>query len=125
MADRVEIVGAKELSRQFRQLGLEMRDLRAVNREAAEPVARTARQLSPFLTGAFEASIRTGGQQAGATVIGGGAKAMHFPYVHFGVPSLGTKPDPVLYDALDDRRADILETYEEAVAKLLKKHDLT
>lgn len=125
MAERVEVEGARELARTFRQLGLDLKDLREANKEAAEPVAEQARRLSPSLTGAFEGSIRTGGQQASATVIGGGARAMHFPYVHFGVPALGMAPRPVLYDALDDRADEILRVYERVVDRLIAQHDLT
>jgi HK97 gp10 family phage protein len=125
MPERVEVIGAKELAKTFKKLGLDMKDLRDAGKLAAEPVASTARSIAPRLTGAMEASIRTGGQQAGGTVIGGSAKAKHFPFVHFGVPVLGMAPRPILYDALDQRRDDVQKVYEDSIDKLIKDNDLT
>jgi len=120
----VKVEGAKELRRALKQFEDGASDLKGAHLEAARVVERRAGELVPRRSGALAGSGRSSGQASGGVVRFGRAAVPYAPYVIFGVPSRNMAPQPFIYDALDDRRSQVVEVYEAAVDKLINKYDL-
>ncbi len=130
---RVEIEGLKELAKALKSAAGDVADLKKANLEAAKVVAERGVDLAPVRSGNLRDTIRAAGQQAFGVVRAGNRGDV--PYaapVHWG---WGTRPNwakgwrggpiapnPFLYDALDDRRDEVVETYERALALVIDKN---
>jgi hypothetical protein len=44
--------------------------------------------------------------------------------IHFGWPAHNIEPTPFLYDALDQRRSEVIDLYEQRVGDLIRKNGL-
>lgn len=122
---RIEIQGLRELNRAFRRLGSDATtELKGVHGEGAKIVERRARQIVPIRTGTLKGTLRSSGTMRGANVKAGFARVPYAGPIHFGWRKRNIKPQPFLYDALDDRRAEVLRVYEQNLNRLIRKHDL-
>lgn len=108
----------------LRQFAASVADVKATNRAAAELVGERAAELVPVRSGLLRSTIRAAGQKAGAVVRAGTGSVPYAAPIHFGWPGRNIAPAPFLYDALDDRRAEVLAVYQSRVAELIKKYDL-
>lgn len=120
---RIEVVGAKQLRREMKQLGEDMAQLTEVNRQAAEPVASTARSLVPVLSGRLGNTIAVKATRTRALVQAGGRLVPYAGPIHFGWPAHNIAPQPFLYDALDKRADDVQRAYADHVERLVHKFD--
>lgn len=111
----VQVAGLYELKQRIKAATGSLQDLKDAGLAAAQPVAETARTLVPVLTGALEESIRASGQAGGAKVRAGYAALPYAGPIHFGWPAHNIFPHPFLYDALDQRRDDVIKIYEDQV----------
>ena len=96
------------------------------NRGANEPRSRDsdrAREIVPRLTGTLALSIRPTASQKEGAVLAGSRSVPYAGPIHFGWPSRNIEPDPFLYDALGDRRDQVIEVYEARVEALVRKLD--
>lgn len=118
--DRVRVEGLRELRRALKAAEKDYGDLKAAGLEAAKPVQETAKVLVPKLTGALESTIRSAGQASGAVVRAGFAAVPYAGVQHFGWPAHNIEPTPFLYDALDQRRQEVLAIYEKRVNDISK-----
>ncbi|WP_165217242.1 HK97 gp10 family phage protein [Schaalia sp. ZJ1691] len=92
----VQIEGARELRRQLKAAGDDLKDLSAAHRKAADIAARAARTAAPVKTGRLAGSIRASGTKT-AGIIRAGRKAI--PYanpIEFGWAARGIKAHPFL-----------------------------
>lgn len=122
---KIEIEGLRELNRAFRRLGSDATvDLKGVHLESARVVEKRARQVVPVRSGRLKDTLRSSGTMRGAQVRAGFARVPYAGPIHFGWRKRNIRPQPFLYDALDDRRAEVLRTYEDNLNKLIRKHDL-
>lgn len=122
-APRVQVTGAKELRKALRRMGADLKDMQRTNKAAAEPVARRAREIAPRLTGRLAGNTRaTASQREGAVLVGSRSVPYAGP-IHFGWPARNIEPNPFLYDALDDRRSEVVDIYEARVESLVRKLD--
>lgn len=124
----VKVEGLASVQRQLRQLS-EAVDYQAnefldANKAIANFVKSDAMRFVPVLSGALAASIREAATKKSARVKAGGGKVEYAGPIHFGWPSRRIKPQPFFYDAIDGRREDIKQRYEDMVDKLIKKYDL-
>lgn len=120
----VEVEGGPELRRAFRKYGDRVDDLKDVHRDAAGIVEAEAETLVPVLTGTLRDTIRTSGTRSGAAVIAGRNRTV--PYagpIHFGWRVRNIEPQPFLYDALDRRRGEVIQRYQEGVDELIHRFD--
>ena len=134
----LKIQGAKELRRKISMLDGDFEDLKALNYDVAKVVADKAYNLAPLGTGKnagrLRETIRAAGTKTGGRVRAGLAKVPYAGPIHFG---WATRPDsskgwrggpiapnPFLYDALDDRRHEVLDTYFRGVKTLQRKRGL-
>lgn len=120
MADQIRVEGLRELRRELRRLPGELnKRMGDINKDAAEPVRERATQLVPRRTGRLAGSIRSFKAQARAQV-GAGRKSI--PYagpIHFGWAKRNIRPQPFLYDALDQRREQVADRWAKSMDELL------
>lgn len=120
----ITIEGARRLRKALRSVDGGVDDLKSTHAESAQIVERRAAELVPRRSGALGGSIRSSGQAAGGVVRSGRARVPYAGVIHFGWAARNISPQPFLYDALDDRRTEVLDVYAARVDGLVKKHGL-
>ena len=122
-----QIEGGRELRRKLRQVGDDMTDLKELHKRLADDVAGTAKTKVPVRSGRLQRSIRGSGTKTAARVRAGnnrqsGPTAVPYaPIVHFGWATRGIKPQPFLYEALDDRRQEVVDRYNAEVRRIVRR----
>ena len=125
MAGQIGVEGARELRKALKTVGDEAKaGLKDVNVEVAEIVARAAVTRVPSRSGALRETVRAAGAQTRASVKAGFKKVPYAGVIHFGWPARKIAPQPFLYDALDARRDEVVDTYANGMADLLRKNGL-
>ena len=119
----VEVEGAKELRRAFDRMEDRAGDLRELHKDAASIVEREAESIVPVLTGRLRDSIRTTAGKTSAAVLAGKRLIPYAGPIHFGWREHNIEPQPFLYDALDDRRDDIIARYADGVGDMVRRFD--
>ena len=128
MAVRVE--GLRETRTKVRRILDDMdRDaargeLKQMNADAAQIVARRAQQLVPVRSGTLRNTVRPSGTQKSARVRAGFARVPYAGPIHFGWASRNITPQPFLYSALDSRRREVVEHYHTQIGKLIDRYGL-
>jgi hypothetical protein len=126
MQAAIQIEGGAKLRRAFRDAEAGMEDLKDLHKSLADDVAGTAKTKVPVRTGRLQRSIRGSGTKTAARVRAGnnrasGATAVPYgPAIHFGWSRRGIKPQPFLYEALDDRRQDVINDYNAEIRHMIK-----
>ena len=119
----IEVEGGPQLRKAFKRLGDRAGDLKGLHGDIGEIVADTAESLAPFVTGNLAESIRSSSRKTGATVMAGRQAVPYAGPIHFGWRARNIEPQPFLYDALDDRRDDIVSKYRAGVDVLVRRFD--
>jgi hypothetical protein len=123
---KTEILGLREVQRDLNKLGDDTKnEMKDTHKEAAEVVVMGAKRLVPYRTGALAASIRALATKSSGRVRAGSASVPYAGPIHFGWPARAITPNPFIYDALDDRRDDIRELYEERIDELIRNYGLS
>lgn len=125
---QVKIEGLSKVRRDLKKLSEDV-DYRAmeflpVNKTIADAVAGDAKSYVPFLTGTLSGTIRAAATKTSARVKAGYKSVPYAGPIHFGWPARFIKPQPFFYDAIDKRRGEIQERYDDLVKRLIKKYDL-
>ena len=120
----IKIQGGKELRRELRKMGDDMQDLKELNLDVATIVSDRAKDLVPRRTGNLADTIRQSVTKTAGRVRSGFKRVPYAGVIHFGFPARGIKPQPFLYDALDQRRDEVLDRYFQGVKKIQKKAGL-
>lgn len=125
----IKVEGLKELQRTLGRLSKDaQKEVRAVNKSAAQIVADEAASRAPVRTGRLKRSIRALGQSRGATVKAGGARVPYAGWIEFG----GRIPRAVrpfiregrfLFPALERNRRRIEQMYLRELESVLRKHN--
>ncbi len=123
-------VDSAKLQKALKEVGPEMvAELKEGNKALGEIVGDRARQLVPVRSGALQKTIKAAKAAGGAKVNAGTPSlTSKVPYagpIHFGWRARDIDPNPFLYDALDERRDEVVAAYEKQTADLLKKAGLT
>lgn len=118
-------VDAEEFRKYLRTLDKNVKaGVPGIGKEAAEPVAETARDLIPVRSGAAAKTIRVFGTKRDAGVRAGFKRLPYVGPMHFGHNPRAQggymNPVPFLYDALDQRRGEVLGTYERRVREMVE-----
>lgn len=123
---KLEIQGLREIVRDLKQLSEDSReDMKETHRIAGEIVAAAAKPLAPVRTGALSATISSSPTKyQGRVKIGRGASVPYAGPIHFGWPARRIAPQPFVYEALDGRRDEVLQTYKKRINDLIVKHQL-
>ena len=125
MAGKPAVTGLKELNRALTRMGASVEDLRRVSEQAASLVAERAIQRVPVRKGRLRGSIKSRGTKtAGIVKAGRGGTVPYAGPIHFGWRERNIEPQPFLYDALDDRRDDIVRHYADGVEDMVRRFDV-
>ena len=117
------IQGLAEVNKALRSMSKETRDsMKATHKKAAEIVIQGAKRYVPVVSGKLAASIRDGSTQRMGRVRVGSASVPYAGAIHFGWPARQIKPQPFIYDALDDRRAQVAAVYVKRIDELTVKY---
>ena len=130
MVEVAVYVDSAKLQKALKEVGPEMvAELKDGNKALGEIVGDRARQLVPVRSGALRKTIKAAKAAGGAKVNAGTPSlTSKVPYagpIHFGWRARDIDPNPFLYDALDERRDEVVAAYEKQTADLLKNAGLT
>ncbi len=120
----VQVKGAAELRRAVTKMGASTKDLTEVNQKAADIVAVEGRLTAPRLSGTLSRSVKAKARKTSGRVEAGRNRIV--PYagpIHFGWRSRNIEPQPFLYDALDRRRDQVIDQYEDRMTDLVLRLD--
>ena len=120
----IEVEGGPQLRRAFKKLGDRASDLTQLHGDIGEIVEETAAELVPVASGRLRDSIRHTKRKTGATVLAGRRSVPYAGPIHFGWRARNIEPQPFLYDAIDDRRGEILARYNDTVDGLVRRFDV-
>lgn len=116
----IRITGLRKLSAELKKLSKDLpKELKSVSKDAAEIVAVEARTIVPVRTGALRGAIKSA-----AVVDGGRVRVGGLPYakpIHFGWRAHNIVPNPFIYDALDNRRGEVIAKFEKDTAALIER----
>jgi hypothetical protein len=127
MEPALQIEGGRKLRRAFREVGDDMSDLKELHKRLADDVADSAKRKVPVRSGRLQRSIRGSGTKTAARVRAGNNRKSgpsSVPYagpIHFGWGARGIRPQPFMYDALDDRREAVVRAYDDQVREIIRK----
>ena len=127
MKPAIRIEGGRELRRAFREIDDDMSDLKDLHKQLADEVAGTAKTKVPVRSGNLKRSVRGSGTKTAARVRAGNNRKSgptSVPYaapIHFGWARRGIRPQPVLYEALDDRRQQLVDRYNAEVRSIIRR----
>ncbi len=101
-------------------------ELKSTNLKAAKIVENKSDSMVPVLTGKLLSTLRSSGTQKFGVVRVGTARVRYAGPIHWGWPEKRIKPNPFLYDAVNDEsiRSEVMQTYNKNLSKLIKKYDL-
>ncbi len=123
----IRVEGGRELRRKFREAGDDMTDLKDLHKQLADDVAGTAKTKVPVRSGRLRNSVRGSGTKTAARVRAGNNRKSgptSVPYaapIHFGWGARGIRPQPFLYEALDDRRQEVIDRYNDEVRSIIRR----
>lgn len=130
MATRVQVRGAKQLRRTLKQAGVDMKQLRDANREAARSILPMTIGLAPVgdpapahwnvpPPGRLKASLRVAATNR-AGIIRAGRKSI--PYggpIHWGWPARNIRPNPWIMRAAQDNEHVWVAVYMDQINSVL------
>lgn len=120
----LRVEGARELRRALKQVEGGVADLKEIHAAAATLVKEQALYLVPRRSGLLASTVRSSGQVSAGVVRSGRAGVPYAGPIHFGWPARNIAPQPFLYDALDERRDEVFEMYEQRVGELVRRSGL-
>ena len=105
-------------------------DLRKANLEGVEQVLAEALRRAPVGTrtdkhhksGRLKSTIKGSASKVRGTIRAGGKKVPYIFPIHFGWAARSITPNPFLYEALDERRDEVKEAYENQIADIIDKY---
>jgi len=124
----LKIEGLKELRSELRKMDKTLpKEMRPINKEAADTVRDTARKEAPVISGKLVRSITARAGQKDASVKAGSAARVPYagPVIFGHNPRLQggfTEPNNFLLRALGIEYDHIRKLYDERINKLAKKH---
>ena len=119
----IEVEGGPQLRRAFKKLGDRADDLKGLHGDIGEMVADTAESLVPVESGELQESIRSSRTVRGSAVLAGRRSVPYAGPIHFGWRARNIEPQPFMYDALDQRRDDIVRRYNDGIDDLVRRFD--
>ena len=123
---RVRVKGLRSATRALQDAGSDMEDMRDLMHSLGMIVVDRARILVPYKDGNLQASIRAGRGKTKA-VVRAGYNSKRLPYAgvqHWGWPERNIKQTLFLRRADQEKRGEVLMTFDEGLDKILKENGL-
>lgn len=117
----IQLKGAKELARGLKQAGADLKDLKAVNRQAAQIVVPEAKSLAPSRSGRLAASVRAGATQKAGVVRVGSKRVPYAGPINYGWPKHNIKPTWFANRAAKNTEPQWTQLYADAVQKIINR----
>lgn len=118
--------GADQLIKAIRKTEIDAKDLKDVHRDSAKLIVDEARRGVVRRSGKLRGSVRAGATKTAGVVRAGGKRvpwAGPYHFGHFNRPQGGfIRPNPFLYDALDDRAEQVVRNYEKFVNRVVARN---
>lgn len=99
-------------------------ELKRMNLEVAEVVLSRAVQLVPVRSGTLQTTLRAAATQKSGRVRAGFARVPYAGPIHFGWARRNITPNTFLYDALDQRRAEVVTAFDRQLGELIQRYNL-
>ena len=114
--------GAKELAAGLRKAGIDLKDLREQNKQAAQVVVGEGKRQVPVRSGRLQRSIRAGAtQKAGVVRAGNNGSVPYANPIHWGWPGHHIEPHPFLTQAAKDTEPEWVAVYQAGVEKIISR----
>ncbi|MBM7052218.1 hypothetical protein [Rothia sp. ZJ1223] len=124
-AFKVEIEGGRVLRKALKQAQIDLKELSAINRRAAQIVAARAKQLAPVgdnKNGHIAATIRAGATQRAGIVRVGRANRAYAGVVHYGDRKRNIrKVRPFVIIAAQETEPQWLEQYYREITEIIER----
>lgn len=123
----IQIEGGRKVRKAFKEIDADTSDFTKLHRRLADTVAGTAKTKVPVRSGRLERSVRGKATKTSARVEAGNNRKSgpsSVPYaapIHFGWGRRGIRPQPFLYEALDDRRQEVVDRYNAEVRSIIRR----
>ncbi len=125
LGGQLEIEGLRDVQKAMRSFSDDSRnDMKETHRKAGQIVVDGAARYVPVRSGALLASLRSAPTQRQGRVRVGSAAVPYAGPIHFGWPARKIKPNPFIYEVLDDRRQEVYAIYAQRISELIYKYDL-
>jgi hypothetical protein len=124
---QVKVEGLSKVRRDLKKLAKDVDygdQFLAVNKTLADAVAGESKNYVPVVSGALQGTIRAAASKTSGRVKVGYKAVPYAGPIHFGWPARFIKPQPFVYDAIDKRRDQIKDRYEQLIKKLIRENDL-
>jgi len=124
---QVKVEGLSKVRRDLKKLAKDVDygdQFLAVNKTLADAVAGESKNYVPVVSGALQGTIRAAASKTSGRVKVGFKAVPYAGPIHFGWPARFIKPQPFVYDAIDKRRDQIKDRYEQLIKKLIRENDL-
>lgn len=117
----IQLKGASELARGLKKAGADMKDLRQVNKEAAQIVVPEAKSLAPHKSGKLAESVRAGATQKAGVVRAGSKRVPYAGVINYGWPGHNIKPTHFANQAAKNTEPQWTQLYADAVQKIINR----
>lgn len=115
----VRVEGLAKLHRELRQFeGSLDKELKAISKSAADLVADSSRSGAPVFRGKLRNAVKSAATAKGGEVR---VKLIYAPPIHFGWAAHNIEPQPFVYDAVDERRAEVFDKFEQGLTELIHR----
>lgn len=118
----IKIEGGAKLRSTLRKAGLNMKDLTAVNRAAANVVLPAAKSMAPVgdpKNGHIKTTVRIGATQRAGVVRAGNKTRPYGGVIHWGWPARNIKAQPWIAEAAKSTEGKWLDLYWERLNKTI------
>ncbi|OXN01118.1 HK97 gp10 family phage protein [Bifidobacterium vansinderenii] len=117
----LQLKGAKELARGLKKAGADLKDLRKVNKDAAQIVVPEAKNLAPHQSGRLAASVRAGATQKAGVVRVGSKRVPYAGVINYGWPGHNIRPTRFANTAAKNTEPQWTQLYADAVQKIIDR----
>lgn len=119
---QLQLKGAAQLAKGLRQAGADLKDLRDINKQAAQIVAPAAKALAPRRSDRLARSIRAGAtQKAGVVRAGNNSKVKYAGVINYGWPKHNIKATMFANKAAKNTEPQWTQLYADAVQKIINR----
>jgi hypothetical protein len=118
----IKTQGIAKLNRAMVAAGKDAEDNRELMFRLGSIVADEAKSLAPVRSGALRDAIRAGRGKTKAVVRAGFRSVPYAPVIHYGWADHGIEAQPYLLQALQNKRAEVIQVFEQGIRQLTDKH---